>query len=83
VAVYSSRGVSHQPHIPLRRARISRVAPELAELAVRLVEPGPVPVQGVAMVAQLLADGGGPLYRESCRDDLGAVAERAVRALAG
>ena len=81
VAVYSSRGVSRQPHVPLRRARISKAAPELAELAARLVEPGPVPVRGVAMVSQLLADGGGPLYREACLDDLGAVVERAARAL--
>jgi hypothetical protein len=67
--------------IPLRTARVSRSAPVLAELASRLLEPGPVPVRGVAMVTQLLADGTGPLYREAARDDLSAVATRAVQAL--
>jgi hypothetical protein len=38
----------------------------------RLVEPGPVPVPGVAMVSLLLADGTGPLYREACRAVRGA-----------
>ena len=46
-----------------------------------LLEPGPVPVRGVAMVTRLLADGSGPLYRQSARDDLSAVAARAVHAL--
>jgi hypothetical protein len=35
------------------------------------------------MVSQLLADGRGPLYREACRDDLGAIIERAAQALTG
>jgi hypothetical protein len=68
--------------VPLRTTRISQSAPLLAELASRLVEPGPVPVRGVALVAQLLADGSGPLYLEAARDDLGALAERAANALA-
>ena len=68
--------------LTLRTARISRSAPLLAELASRLLEPGPVPVRGVAMVAELLADGAGPLYNEAARDDLGALAERAATALA-
>jgi hypothetical protein len=67
--------------IPLGRARISRSAPLLAALANRLAEPGPVPVRGVAMVSQLLADGTGPLYQEACRDDLGAIIDRATHAL--
>ena len=33
------------------------------------------------MVTRLLADGSGPLYRQSARDDLSAVAARAVHAL--
>ena len=70
------------PRVPLRLARISQSAPRLAALAGQLVEPGPVPVRGVAMVSQLLADGAGPLYREASRDDLGALIERAARALA-
>ena len=76
------RSVRARPlRIPLRTARISQSAPLLAELASRLLEPGPVPVRGVALVAQLLADGTGPLYREAARDDLGTLAERAARAL--
>jgi hypothetical protein len=69
------------PRIPLPWERISQCAPLLAELASRLVESGPVPVQGVAMVTRLLADGMGPLYRETCRDDLNAIIERATHAL--
>ena len=74
-------GSARPLRIPLRTTRISQSAPLLAELASRLLEPGPVPARGVALVAQLLADGTGPLYREAARDDLGTLAERAVRAL--
>jgi hypothetical protein len=73
--------VAHPPRVPLRRARISQSAALLAELAVQLAEPGPVPVQGVAMVSRLLADGTGPLYRQACRDDLAVIIERATQAL--
>jgi hypothetical protein len=73
--------VACQPHVPIRRDRISRSASELAELAAHLVQPGPVPARGVAMVCQLLTDGGGPLYRRACRDDLTALVEQATQAL--
>jgi hypothetical protein len=73
--------VARHPHIPVRRDRISRSASELAELAARLIQPGPVPARGVAMVCQLLTDGGGPLYRKACRDDLAAIVEQATQAL--
>jgi len=79
---HPSPGATHPPRVPLRLARISQSAPLLAELASHLAEPGPVPVRGVAMVSQLLADGTGPLYRGACRDDLGAVIQRAAHALA-
>jgi len=78
---HSSPSAARAPRVPLRLARISQSAPLLAELASRLVEPGPVPVQGVAMVSQLLADGTGPLYREVSRGDLGCLIEQATRAL--
>jgi len=81
VAAAAPLGSARSLRVPLRTARISRCAPVLAEVASRLLEPGPVPVRGVAMVAQLLADGTGPLYREAARDDLGAVVERAANAL--
>jgi hypothetical protein len=81
MAADPSARVVRQPHVPIRRDRISRSASELAELAARLVQPGPVPARGVAMVCQLLTDGGGPLYRKACRDDLAAIAEQATQAL--
>ena len=81
-APHRQAGAARQPHVPVRQARISRSAPGLAELAGQLMQPGPVPARGVAMVSQLLADGRGPLYREACAEDLGAIIGRAVRALA-
>jgi hypothetical protein len=71
----------HPPRIPLCRVRISRSAGPLAMLAGSLAAPGPVPVRGVAMISQLLADGAGPLYQEACGDDLGNVIEKAAQAL--
>ena len=70
------------PRVPVQAAQIGRAAPLLAELAGILLEPGPVPVRGVAMVTMLLADGTGPVYREASSADLGALAERAADALA-
>lgn len=77
----SAAGVAHPPHVQLRRDRIARSASELAGLAGSLAGQGPVPAQGVAMVSQLLTDGGGPLYRAGSRDDLNAIIERAAQAL--
>ncbi len=73
--------VARRPYVPLRRDRIARSAAGLAGLAGFLAEQGPVPAQGVAMVSQLLTDGGGPLYRAGRRDDLNAIIERASQAL--
>jgi hypothetical protein len=81
VAAHVLLGPARPSRLTLRTARISRSAPLLAEVASRLLEPGPIPVRGVAMVAELLADGAGPLYHEAARDDLGTLAERAARAL--
>ena len=81
VAAHAPLGSTRRLSVPLRTTRIRRSAPLLAEVASRLLEPGPVPVRCVAMVARLLADGTGPLYREAARDDLGALAERAANAL--
>jgi hypothetical protein len=82
IAAHPPVFASRPPRVPIRLERVSQSAPLLATLASRLVEPGPVPVQGVALVSRLLADGTGPLYREACRDDLGAIIERATHALA-
>jgi hypothetical protein len=81
MAVDPPARVDRYPHVPVRRDRISRSASELAELAAHLVQPGPVPARGVAMVTQLLTDGGGPLYRRACHDDLTALVEQATQAL--
>jgi len=76
-----SPGVARQPYIPMRRDEITRSAAELAGLAGCLADPEPVPARGVALVSQLLSDGGGPLYRAGGRDDLSTVIERASQAL--
>jgi hypothetical protein len=70
------------PRVAIRRDRVSRAAAELGALPGYLLAPGPVPAQGVAMIRQLLSDGTGPLYRESCRVDLRDAARRAAEALA-
>ena len=81
-ATQRSPGTPRQPRVAVCRGRISRSAAELAELARRLAEPGPLPAQGVAIVSRLLADGRGPLYRAASREDLGLIFERAARSLA-
>jgi len=81
VAAPESPGTARPPRVPLRHARISQSARVLAELASRLAAPGPVPVRGVAMVTRLLSEGTGPLYRETSRNELGVIAERAAEAL--
>ena len=81
LAAGPSAAFAREPFLPLRRDRIARSAPELAGLAGFLAEQGPVPAQGVAMVSQLLSDGGGPLYHVGSRDDLDTVIERASQAL--
>jgi hypothetical protein len=74
-------GVALPPHVPIRRDRIARSAPELTELADCLTARGPVPARGVALVSQLLADGGGPLYRAGGRQDLSDLVGQAAQAL--
>ena len=84
VAARSPLGAARPVRVPLRPAPISGSAPLLADLASRLLEPGPVPVRGVAMVTELLADGAGPLYRDTdphTAGDLTVLAARAVDAL--
>jgi hypothetical protein len=71
----------HPLRLPLSRARIRRSAAPLAALAGCLTTPGPVPVQGVAMVSRLLTDGAGPLYCAARGDDLGVMIETMTRAL--
>ena len=82
MAASRSAGAARQPHVPLRRDQIAGSASELDELARSLAGQSPLPAQGVAMVSQLLADGGGPLYRAGGHDDLDSIIERAAQALA-
>jgi len=65
----------------VRRDLATSVQRVLATLASSLAAAGPVTVQGVAIVSQLLADGAGPLYCAACADDLGDVIENATQAL--
>ncbi len=76
-----SAGAALHPYVPLRRDRIAGSAAELAGLAECLAAPGPVPVRGVALVSQLLADGAGPLYRAAVREDLAELIEQASQVL--
>jgi hypothetical protein len=69
------------PAVPIRRTHVARAAAELGALPGHLLAPGPVPARGVAMVHQLLSDGGGPLYQGACREDIRDVAQRAATAL--
>jgi hypothetical protein len=71
----------HPPRLPLCRTRIRQSAEPLAMLASYLTAPGPVPVQGVALVSQLLSNGIGPLYHQPCREDLAGIIDKATRAL--
>ena len=82
-ALLWAAGAVPPPRLQLCRAQISPSAVPLAKLAGYLTAPGPLPVQGVAMVSQLLADGTGPLYREASGDDLGDIIEDAMRVLTG
>jgi hypothetical protein len=70
---------------PVGRHGVTRARAELAAVVDRLAAAGPVDVRGVARIRQLLADGTGPLYRESrpghLRDELRA-ALRAMDPLA-
>jgi hypothetical protein len=80
-AVRSPAAALRPARVPVNRALISQAAVPMAKLAGCLAAPGPVAVQGVAMVSQLLADGTGPLYHEGRGDDLGDIIENATRAL--
>ena len=80
-AMLSPAAAARRGRIPVNRGGISQSAVPLAELAGCLAAPGPVQVQGVAMLSQLLADGTGPLYHDSRGDDLGAIIEQVTRAL--
>jgi hypothetical protein len=66
---------------PVRRDAVRRARGELLTLADRLLEPGPLGVQGVARARVLLRDGAGPLYAAGTDADLGAELRAATAAL--
>ena len=81
-ATMPSRAASVPPlRLPLSRHQISQLAGPLARLAGDLAAPGPIPVQGVAIASQLLADGTGPLYHPARGDDLSDLIEELTQAL--
>jgi hypothetical protein len=67
--------------VPVCRDRVRECEDELGELIGRLRARGPVLARGVAKAGLLLADGSGPLYRRSSRDDLRAGVRQAADAL--
>ena len=67
--------------IPVQRRKVIGSRDELLELAERLLAPGPVYAQGVALAVGLLSDGGSPLYQSG--GDLHSAVEEALLALDG
>lgn len=55
---------------PVCRRAVRRARSELHSVIGRLAAAGPVDVRGVARIRRLLADGTGPVYRESAPDQL-------------
>lgn len=68
-------------HIPVERQRIHRAEPEIRELIAALRASGPIPARGVAIAADLLTDGLGPVYNPRSGDDLTAAIVQAVEQL--
>jgi hypothetical protein len=77
----SAPSALRRPAVPLCRDRVRAAAPELRELADRLVTPGPVATPGMARVSLLLTQGTGPLYRRDDAYDLRTELRRALEAL--
>ena len=65
----------------VNRPAIRRHLELFVALAERLESAEPVKVQGIARVASLLNDGGGPLYDRGKAEELGPTLARAVREL--
>jgi hypothetical protein len=66
------------PFASICRGRVRAARLELQLLRTRLLATGPVSPQGVALVKALLTDGTGPLYQQTCRDDLASMVREAV-----
>ncbi len=74
IAVVCEAPARRRLKAPVCRHAVTRARAELAAVVDRLAAAGPVDVRGVARIRNLLADGTGPLYRESrpghLRDEL-------------
>ena len=69
------------PFASICRERVRAAQSELRLLRARLLATGPVSPQGVALVKALLTDGTGPLYQQTCQDDLASMVREAVDAI--
>ena len=67
---------------PVRRNSVQAAAATFKLLVDRLLAPGPLPVQGIAMVRNLLTDGAGPIYHPGSREELCSSLETALAILA-
>jgi len=71
-------GLRPTPMSQGRRRAVGEAAADLTALITRLRSTGPVNARGVAQVAVLLSDGGGPLYTGVTEPDLHAAIEQAL-----
>lgn len=67
--------------VPVCRDRIRDCSAEINELISRLLAPGPVSAQGVALAMALVGDGAGPLYQKASSVDLRSTVRCVVDAL--
>ncbi len=67
--------------MPVCRRKVLLARPQLEALGRRLLAPGPVAPEGVALARRLLHDGAGPVYARPDADDLAVAAEAACQAL--
>jgi hypothetical protein len=56
---------------PVDRRAVTDARLQLIELALRLEQPDPVAARGIAMISELLTDGGSPLYAPGWTSDRG------------
>jgi hypothetical protein len=75
------RPYPHSASVPLRREAILNARAPLLGLAFELRDGAEVSAQGVALVEQLLRDGGSPLYTETPDETLEGAIRRARAAL--
>jgi hypothetical protein len=65
----AEHGAYAYPYVRLRRSAVLAERETLAELAHALLDPAPLEVRGVALLARLLGDPSGPLFDTGHGDD--------------